>query len=144
MADRQAVGEPRRGERERRSTAPARAAALLPAPGCDTPRGRSARTSLRGYEGRSILNRNSGVWRVNAALWGVNPGFESNDLGFHSRGDRAGGHGVLLWRKQPPDRFTRSRGWWLAKAWTWNFDGDMLSNLWMGCADATLKKLLVG
>ena len=97
------------------------------------------RTSLRGYEGRVFLNRNSGVWRVNAAVWGVNPGFESNDLGFHSRGDRAGGHGVLLWRKQQPDRFTRSRGWWLAKAWTWNFNGDMLSNLWMGCGDATLK-----
>ena len=64
------------------------------------------RTSLRGYEGRVFLNRNSGVWRVNAAVWGVNPGYESNDLGFHSRGDRAGAHGVLLWRKQTPDRFT--------------------------------------
>ena len=107
-------------------------------PDATTPRGRSARTSLRGYSGRVFLNRNSGVWRVNAALWGVSPGFESNDLGFHSRGDRAGAHGVLLWRKQTPDRFTRSRGWWLAKAWTWNFNRELLSNLWMGCADATL------
>ena len=37
--------------------------------------------------GTVFLNRNSGVWRVNAAVWGVSPGFESNDLGFHSRGD---------------------------------------------------------
>lgn len=96
------------------------------------------RTSLNGYTGRVFLNRNSGVWRVNAALWGVSPGFESNDLGFHSRGDRAGAHGVLLWRKQTPDRFTRNRGWWLAKAWTWNFDREVLSDMWMGCANALL------
>ena len=55
-----------------------------------------SRTSLGGYTGRVFLNRNSGVWRVNAALWGVSPGFESNDLGFHSRSDRGGTHGVLL------------------------------------------------
>jgi hypothetical protein len=96
------------------------------------------RTSLGGYTGRVFLNRNSGVWRVNAALWGVSPGFESNDLGFHSRGDRAGAHSVLLWRKQTPDRFSRFRGWWLAKAYTWNFNRDILSDLWMGCANALL------
>jgi hypothetical protein len=96
------------------------------------------RTSLAGYEGRVFLNRNGGVWRVNAALWGVSPGFESNELGFHSRSDRAGAHSVLLWRKQTPDRFSRFRGWWLAKAWTWNFNREILSDLWMGCANATL------
>lgn len=94
------------------------------------------RTSLGGYTGRVYLNRNSGVWRVNAALWGVSPGFESNDLGFHGRGDRGGAHGVLLWRRQTPDRFSRSRGWWLAKAWTWNFNRERLNDIWMGCADA--------
>src|SRR4029434_7184183 len=38
------------------------------------------RTSLSGYTGRINLNRNSGLWLVNAALWGGSPGFESNDL----------------------------------------------------------------
>ena len=94
------------------------------------------RTSLGGYAGRLFLNRNSGVWRVNAALWGVSPGFESNDVGFHSRGDRGGAHSVLLWRNQKPDRFTRFRGWWLAKAWTWNFDREMQNDMWMGCGNA--------
>ncbi len=96
------------------------------------------RTSLSGYAGKLFLNRNGGVWRVNAALWGVSPGFESNDLGFHSRSDRAGAHSVLLWRKQTPDRFSRSRGWWLAKAWTWNFNREIVSDIWMGCANAEL------
>ena len=96
------------------------------------------RTALQGYGGRMYLNRNSGVWRVNAALWGASPGFESNDLGFQSRSDRGGAHGVLLWRKQDQDRFTRFRGWWVAKAWTWNFNRELRSNIWMGCADAVL------
>ena len=40
------------------------------------------RTSLDGFNGRVNLNRNSGLLHVNAAFWGVSPGFESNDLGF--------------------------------------------------------------
>ena len=94
------------------------------------------RTSLSGFAGRIYLNRNSGVWRLNAALWGVSPGFESNDLGFHRSGDRAGGHAVLLWRKQEPDQWTRSRGAWIARAWTWSFDRVPLNNLWFGCGNA--------
>ncbi len=98
----------------------------------------TTRTSLSGYAGRVNFNRNSGVWRVNAALWGVSPGFESNDVGFHSAGDRAGGHGVLMWSKQQPDRWTRFRGAWIARAWTWNFNRDLHMDLWFGCANATL------
>jgi hypothetical protein len=100
------------------------------------------RTSLNGYTGRLFLNRNSGVWRVNAALWGVSPGFDSNDLGFHSRGDRGGAHSVLLWRNQTPDRFSRFRGWWLAKAWVWNFNREIMSDIWMGCGNALLTNYL--
>ena len=44
--------------------------------------------------------------QVNASLWGVSPGFESNDLGFHSNGDRAGAHAVVLWRNVTPGRVT--------------------------------------
>src|SRR5262249_2561000 len=39
-------------------------------------------TTMSGFTGRVNLNRNTGLFRVNAALWGVSPGFESNDLGF--------------------------------------------------------------
>jgi Domain of unknown function (DUF5916) len=98
-----------------------------------------SRTSLRGYAGRVNLNRNSGVWRVNAALWGVSPGFDSNDLGFHGTGDRAGGHGVLMWRKQQPDRWSRERGVWVSRSWTWNFNRQIHGNLWFGCANSLLR-----
>jgi len=96
-----------------------------------------ARRSLSGFAGRVNLNRNSGTWQVNAALWGVSPGFESNDLGFHSTGDRAGGHGVLLWRKTLPDRLTRYRHVFVAKAWTWNFNRALQTDGWFLSANAT-------
>jgi len=96
----------------------------------------ASRRSLSGYAGRVNLNRNEGVWQVNAALWGVSPGFESNDLGFHQTGDRAGGHAVLLWRKNNIDRWTRERGAWIAKSWVWNFNRELQNNLWFGCARA--------
>ena len=74
------------------------------------------RTSLGGWAGRVYLNRNSGLWQVNAALWGVSPGFESNDLGFHGTGDRAGAHAVVIWRGVTPNRISRFRSIWAAKA----------------------------
>ena len=88
------------------------------------------REALSGFSGRVLLNRNSGLWQVNAALWGVSPGFESNDLGFQGSGDRAGAHGVSIWRGVTPDRFTRSRSVWFAKWWTWNFNRELQSDGW--------------
>ena len=84
-----------------------------------------ARTSLGGFNGRINLNRNSGLWQVNAALWGVSPGFESNDLGFLGSADRAGAHTVFFWRNVTPGRVLRQRSWWAAKYWTWNYNRDL-------------------
>jgi hypothetical protein len=80
-------------------------------------------TSMSGWAGRLNLNRNSGLWQVNAALWGVSPGFDSSDLGFTFRAGINGAHSVLIWRKPTPDRFTRDRNVWIAKWWTWDADG---------------------
>ena len=97
------------------------------------------RTTLSGWAGRVNLNRNSGVWQVNGALWGVSPGFESNDLGFHGTGDRAGAHTVLLWRGVTPNRFSRSRTVWVAKAWTWNLNREVQNDEWHGRAATTFQ-----
>jgi hypothetical protein len=81
-----------------------------------------SRTALGGWSGNVALNRNAGkYWTVNAALWAVNPGFESNDLGLHFRGDAWGAHTVLSLRKLDPDRWTRFRHISFAKFWTWDF-----------------------
>ncbi len=82
------------------------------------------RTSLSGWTGNLNLNRNRGNVTVNAGLWGMSPGFDSNDAGFMTQADRAGGHGQVLFRKLTPDRFTRTRQLVVAKWWTWNWGGD--------------------
>jgi hypothetical protein len=86
------------------------------------------RTALSGYTGRLMLNRNTGIWRINASLWGVSPGFESNDLGFHGTGDRAGTHVVWTLRNNTPGRVLRSRFIWAAKWYTWNFNRELQSD----------------
>ena len=81
------------------------------------------RTSLSGYTGSVNLNRNSGAWQANAALWGTSPGFDSDDLGFTGRADRWGGHAVVMWRGTTPDKRTRERRFWVSKWWALNFAG---------------------
>jgi hypothetical protein len=89
------------------------------------------RRSLDGFSGRVFLHRNSGVWQVNAALWGVSPGFESNDLGFHTRGDRAGARRPQLANKlgslQPI-----AVDLWVASV-DLNFNREVLTDIVMGC-----------
>jgi hypothetical protein len=84
-----------------------------------------ARTALTGVSHRLVLNRNSGIWFVNAQLWGVSPGFESNDLGFHGTGDRGGAHAVFLWSNPNPNRWVRRRQFWVSKWWTWNYAREL-------------------
>jgi len=106
------------------------------------------RTSLAGWTGVVRINRNSGKkWGFNAQLWGVNPGFESNDVGFGTNGDIGGAHAVFIWKKIDPDRWTRYRQLWFAKWWTWDYarvkqsDGVMVgtnitfSNYWYSNAN---------
>ena len=94
-------------------------------------------TTMSGFTGRVNLSRNTGLLRVNAALWGVSPGFESNDLGFHTTGDRAGTHAVVFWRNVTPGKVLRSRNWWVSKFYTWNFNREILSDALMTNFNAT-------
>jgi len=84
----------------------------------------SEATSLSGWAGRLWLNKQRGDWLVNAGLGAIEPGFETNDLGFLSRTDVINGHGVLTRRWTRPGRIFRtaraSTGSYLA----YNFDGD--------------------
>ena len=86
------------------------------------------RTSLSGWNGRVNVNQNSGLSQWNMALWAVSPGFESNDLGFFGSGDRAGAHAVYFTRNVTPGKALRSRSWWVAKWWTWNFNRQLLGD----------------
>jgi hypothetical protein len=92
-----------------------------------------SRRSLSGYAARVNLNRNEGTWRVNSTFFSVSPGFESNDLGFHTKGDTFGGHVVLMRNDTKVRRWARSSNIWIARAWTANFNRNLTSGLWFSC-----------
>lgn len=52
----------------------------------------SAATSMTGYSGRLMLNKNRGRWTFNTAVGFVSPKFEVNDLGFGSFSDYINAH----------------------------------------------------
>jgi hypothetical protein len=95
-------------------------------------------TTLGGWNGQLDLNKNSGDVTVNAALWAVSPGFESNDMGYMTTADRAGAHGALVWKKQNPDRWTRSRALVVANWRTWNFKREVQGEGYFMQAQTTL------
>ncbi len=90
-----------------------------------------SRTALHGWNGDVNLNRNRGAWTINASLWGVSPGFESGDLGFHFNGDVWGSHFVFTWKQLHPDRISRDRNIVAAKFYTWDYGRAKLSDGFM-------------
>ena len=86
------------------------------------------RTSLAGYYGRVMLNKQKGNFYFNTALGVVSPGFEQNDLGFQWMADRINGHLVLGYRWYEPDGIFRSKQVYLSHARSYDFDGNVLSN----------------
>ncbi|MFN8586708.1 MAG: DUF5916 domain-containing protein [Candidatus Eisenbacteria bacterium] len=49
-------------------------------------------TTLNGQGARLWLNRQNGPWMLNSAVGYLSPGFDTNDMGFMSRGDVLNGH----------------------------------------------------
>jgi hypothetical protein len=77
-------------------------------------------TSLSGWAGRLFVNRQKGNIVFNAALGAISPGFEANDLGYHSRGDIINGHVVFGYRTFHPDRVFRH--WSVTTTYYRNYD----------------------
>lgn len=91
-----------------------------------------ALTSLSGFYGRVMLNKQQGNFYLNAALGAVTPGFENNDLGFQWMADRINGHLVLGYRWFEPDNVFRRKQIYLSHARSYDFEGNLLSNfLWL-------------
>lgn len=62
----------------------------------------SSATSLTGYSGRLMLNKNRGRWVVNTAVGLISPGFDVNDLGYGSYSDYINGHFFTAYRWTEP------------------------------------------
>lgn len=70
----------------------------------------SSISSMTGYAGRLMLNKNRGKWTLNAAVGVIDPKFESNDLGFMSFADVINSHIVTGYRWSDPTEYYRFYG----------------------------------
>lgn len=90
------------------------------------------RTSLSGYYGRVMLNKQKGNFYFNSALGFVTPGFEQNDLGFQWMADRINFHTVLGYRWFEPDGIFRDKQIYVSYARSFNFEGKSINNFIWG------------
>jgi len=77
-------------------------------------------TSLSGWAGRLYINKQKGNVVFNAALGAMSPGFEANDLGYHTRGDVFNGHVEAGYRSLHPGRLFRT--WTVTSSYYRNYD----------------------
>jgi hypothetical protein len=77
-------------------------------------------TSLSGWAGRLYVNKQKGNVVFNAALGALSPGFEANDLGYHTRGDLVNGHVEAGYRWLRPGRTFRT--WSVTASYYRNYD----------------------
>lgn len=84
----------------------------------------SSLTSLSGYAGRLMLNKNRGRWTLNAAVGVIDPKFESNDLGFMSFADVINAHIVSGYRWSDPTEYYRFAGFDAATFLNYDFGGN--------------------
>ena len=77
-------------------------------------------TSLSGWAGRLFINKQKGNVVFNAALGAISPGFEANDIGYHSRGDVINGHVQAGYQTFHPGRVFRR--WVITASYYRNYD----------------------
>lgn len=84
----------------------------------------SSATSLMGYAGRLMLNKNRGPFFINAAVGWLSPGFEVNDLGFGAYSDLINTHLVLSYGFTEPTSFYHNAGINAAAFGSFDFGGN--------------------
>ncbi|MBP2647937.1 MAG: putative rane associated hydrolase [Gemmatimonadetes bacterium] len=84
----------------------------------------SLATSLSGFAGRLLVNKQKGPVQFNASLGALNPGFELNDIGFAQRTDLINSHVLTGYRWTRPTRTYQSLNFNIAAFGTWDFGGN--------------------
>ena len=93
----------------------------------------SSATSLTGYSGRIMLNKNRGRWTFNTAVGFISPKFEVNDLGFESYSDVINAHFYTSYRWNEPTDFYLNAGVQAATYVSFDFGGNRTSQgYWFG------------
>jgi hypothetical protein len=86
----------------------------------------SSATSLTGYAGRLMLNKNRGQFTVNAAVGWLSPGFEVNDLGYGSYSDLINMHIALDYNLNQPTAYYQNAGINAATYENFDFGGNKI------------------
>jgi hypothetical protein len=81
-------------------------------------------TSMSGYAGRLMLNKNRGQFTFNTAVGLVSPEFEVNDLGYNSYSDRINTHFFTSYRWLEPTEYYLNCGLNAATFATYDFGGN--------------------
>ena len=89
----------------------------------------TAATSLAGFGGRVMLNKQKGPIIVNAAVGVIDPGFDVNDLGFLSRTDMVNSHLVVGYKWSDPTDYYRFLRVQSATFGSFDFSGN---KIWHG------------
>jgi len=98
----------------------------------------STRTSLSGYAGRILLNKQKGRVMINSAIGWISPGFESSDMGFVWRTDVINGHLGIGYKWTTPTDYYRNITVIQALFGSKNFDGNTIWAGWWGMTDIVL------
>lgn len=93
----------------------------------------SSATSLTGYSGRLMINKNRGRWTFNSAVGLISPKFEVNDLGFGFYSDLINAHFFTNYRWNTPTDFYQNAGVNVATFVSYDFGGNRTAQgYWLG------------
>ena len=100
----------------------------------------STATSLTGYSGRIMLNKNRGRWTFNSAVGLISPKFEINDLGFGAYSDMINAHFLTSYRWNEPTEFYQNTGFNLATFITYDYGWNKTSQGYWLAGYLTLRE----
>ncbi|MCW8823395.1 MAG: DUF5916 domain-containing protein, partial [Ignavibacteriaceae bacterium] len=84
----------------------------------------SSATSLTGYAGRLMLNKNRGQFTFNTAVGFMSPKFEVNDLGYGAYSDIINAHFATFYRWNNPTEIYQNAGIYAATFANFDFGGN--------------------
>ena len=99
----------------------------------------SSTTSLTGYSGRLMINKNRGRWTFNTAVGFISPKYEVNDLGYGSYSDLIDAHFFTSYRWNDPTDFYQNAGIHAATFICYDFGGNRTSQGYWLASYLTLR-----
>lgn len=101
-------------------------------------------TSMTGYAGRFMLNKNRGQFSFNASVGFLSPKFEVNDLGFGSYSDLINGHFFMTYRWTEPTSVYQWAGINAATYVNYDFGGNKTTHGYFIGSYITLRDIYYG